>query len=382
MDDLFRRYQVRKHYITAIAIPDRTGQDIGGDPQTMMISPISEMNRRSDAFAYLYLPVTFSGYTPNSETGRVDINYIVQYLHMLSAQDKRDFRLADYYIVASISALDKGVTQRSAGGGIDFKLIGVGAQADEMVSVITSDFNVAKGANFQIINGMNTTNSVSVVRRGKGGDLDARFSGVGLSFNASLDRSEGSHAALRNLIQLSTIETLGKLAKVPYQQCLQQRQATPRLVSSSGRASIRLATDRGAQPHYQPGDKLRLSLTTSANLRVRCYYRDGAGAIVKIYPNRFQPQAAIRANTRVAVPPGGRFDIVFEQAGVSEQVMCLGTPLAVGSGFDPLVSNLPASLLRNDLQPIAAASLDDIAAAYRRIVPDDLVRSDLKMRVD
>ena len=60
-----------------------------------------------------------------------------------------------------------------------------------------------------------------------GMDLAGRIKGVGGYFNVSYDRSEGLHQGVRDLIQLGTIELLGRIAKVPYEQCLKPESVSP-----------------------------------------------------------------------------------------------------------------------------------------------------------
>jgi Domain of unknown function (DUF4384) len=91
---------------------------------------------------------------------------------------------------------------------------------DKIASVVSMDLNLGKLVTRQIIPGMSANNSIAVVREGKGADAGGVIGKAGLSFNVSFDRSEGFHQAVRNLVELSTIELLGKLTRVPYWQCL------------------------------------------------------------------------------------------------------------------------------------------------------------------
>ena len=50
---------------------------------------------------------------------------------------------------------------------------------------------------------------------------------AGLTFSVALDRSEGFHQAVRELVDLSTIEVLGKLMRVPYWECLSIEPTNP-----------------------------------------------------------------------------------------------------------------------------------------------------------
>ena len=73
----------------------------------------------------------------------------------------------------------------------------------------------------QIMPGISATNSIAVVQSSKGADVGGFLGKAGLSFSVSLDSSEGFHQAVRKLVDLSTIEVLGKFTHVPYWQCLQ-----------------------------------------------------------------------------------------------------------------------------------------------------------------
>src|SRR5262249_5229923 len=79
-------------------------------------------------------------------------------------------------------------------------------------------------------NGLTASNTMAIKRQGKALDGGGAIKKVGLFFNISLDQSEGVYAALRALIELSTIEVLGKLAKVPYWQCLQIEHSNPEVL--------------------------------------------------------------------------------------------------------------------------------------------------------
>ena len=103
------------------------------------------------------------------------------------------------------------------------------------MSVVSLDMNIGNLLTRQIQPGMSAHNSISVTRNTKVGDAGGTISTYGLFFNLALNRAEGMHAAVRNLIELSTIEVLGKLAEVPYWRCLQIEQTNP-AVEATARA--------------------------------------------------------------------------------------------------------------------------------------------------
>ena len=378
MDDLFLGYGVKTKYIGAISVPDQTGAGIGGGALSMLISAVSEMNRRSNAFQFVYLPVSFAGDVPNAETGRFDFVQLMNHIQ-IALQGRRELiDMPDYLLIASVSELDQHVIRRGVGGGIDLTEIGIGASGERQVSVMTTDFNVADGKSFKILNGKNATNTVAIINRGAGVDLDARFEGAGGFLTLAINHAEGHHAALRNLIQLSAIETLGKLSQVPYQRCLVQRRAAPRAVTSTGVSAITLTTPRGDNPRYRVGDKIEVNVSPNRTADVFCYYENAKGKIWQVRPNKFQPRTTLGARETARIPGTPRFDLVLDTAPATEKLMCLATPAETAGA---IVQRLPNTATRTDLQPLAARSLDEIEEAFLRIVPNDVARTDLEIRV-
>lgn len=376
MDDLFLRAGTPKRYITAISLPDQTGQSIGGGALNMLISAVSEMNRRSNAFQFVYLPVTFTGNIPNPESGRIDLSYLLGHIQVALGGNASAIDLPDYLLVASITELDRGVAGARAGGGWDFGKLAIGVSADKVISVMTTDFNIADGRSFKIISGATATNTVALVSRSAGADLDARLKSSGGFLTLAVDRADGEQAAMRALIQLSAIESLGKLAGVPYQQCLQQRRTATGAVSRTGVAPLRLSSPRTS---YGIGDKLVVSALTSRDADLFCYYQNAKGRLWQVLPTDYQPDNRAAPGSPLVIPGTPRVDLVFDAQG-SEWVMCLATPLGSTSG---LISALPRQVSRTDMQPLAVSSLDAIEDAFRAALrlPEDLSRADLRVEV-
>lgn len=377
MDDLFARSGVPTRYITAISLPDQTGKSIGGGTLNMLISAISEMNRRSNAFQFVYLPVTFSGNIPNPESGRIDLGYLLAHIQVALGGNKKPIDLPDYLLVASVSELDRGVANTRAGIGVDLGRLGIGLSGENQMSALTVDFNVADGKSFKIINGANATNSVTLVSRGAGADLDAKLKTSGGFLTLAVDRADGEQAALRALIQLSAIETLGKVAGVPYQQCLEQRRSPAGTLRTTGVSALALSSPR---TRYQVGDRLQIQARASRRMDLFCYYRNARGQVWQVLPTGFQPETAIGPGADLNIPGTPRFDLVFDAPG-EEEVLCLGAP--PGSA-GTLTAALPARVTRTDLQPLAAASLTEVDDAFRAALrlPEDLARATLRVQVE
>lgn len=212
MDQMYASYGIRDVIITSAGVPDATGK-IQAGTKDMMISAISKMSRKSKAFRFI-----------DFDQNQTDILAVQQ---LVGVTD--NLLIPNYYIRGAITQLDSGVASDRIGGGIALPNMSLGLNKDQMVSVLSMDMNIGDILSRQIMSGMQATNSISIVRKGQGADLDGKIKKVGIFFNVAMDRSEGPHASVRTLLELSLIEVLGKLTQVPYWKCLEIPQTNPQM---------------------------------------------------------------------------------------------------------------------------------------------------------
>ena len=210
MDTLLEANGKRDIYITTAGIPDATGLIATGTKE-MFISAVSRMSARSGAFRFVDYDIT-----------QLDVQVLSELVGL-----RNDFVAPSYYIRGAITQLDSSVLASSQSAGISLAKIDLGVSSDQVVSVISMDLNVGRLVTRQILPGMSANNSIAVVRSGRGADVGGLIGKAGLSFSVSLDKSEGFAQAVRNLVELSTIEVLGKLAQVPYWECLSIEPTNP-----------------------------------------------------------------------------------------------------------------------------------------------------------
>lgn len=137
--------------------------------------------------------------------------------------------------------------------------------------------------------------------------------------------------------------------------------ASPRPAAAAGPMTVKLDTDRGPRPTYKPKEFLqaRVSLTNDGILY--CYYRDNSGTIARIFPNRFHPDAFVRAGQPFSLPPeGSPFRIRFDKPG-QEQIICFASDRDIP---------LPANLKGADLTPLKVASVDELSVAFKKANPN------------
>jgi curli biogenesis system outer membrane secretion channel CsgG len=438
MDELFLAQGKKDIYITSAGIPDATGMVAAGTKE-MLITAISKMSATSGAFRFV-------DYDPT----QLDVQVLSELVGL-----RENFVAPNYYIRGAITQLDSNVLSSAASAGVSMPYLDLAVSRDQIVSVMSLDLNIGKLVTRQILAGMSASNSIAVVRSGKGGDVGGVIGKAGLSISVSLDRSEGFHQAVRNLVELSTIEALGKLTRVPYWQCLQIDQTNPtyrtearewfdtmspgdrvRFVrtnlagagyvegspgdqsdpalrnaiaryqaehdlvpsgridfelyygllaapsrdkraaeaaviapppASSAPASlpvpprVEITTNQGAHPSFRVNDTLVVEALTSQDGFLYCYYQDSGGAVARIFPNRFQPNAYVHGGSSVEIPPGSEkpFNIRFDRGHAREAVACVASPLELGL-------KLPEPFKVQDLEPLPVSSLQDVVESFRR----------------
>ncbi|MFQ5561332.1 MAG: peptidoglycan-binding domain-containing protein, partial [Nitrospinota bacterium] len=98
--------------------------------------------------------------------------------------------------------------------------VDTGYSYNDSVSVIAIDLNLFDVKSGLQIPGLTSRNSLAYTRHRKSGDVGGLILKTGISFFINYSRSEGPQQAVRTLLELSLIELLGKLTKVPYWDCL------------------------------------------------------------------------------------------------------------------------------------------------------------------
>ncbi len=440
MDRLFQQYGVTNRLITSDGIPDATGEVSAGTKE-MLISAISQSSVASNAFKFVDFEndsniTTLASLQADPNSGLFVPN---------------NFQVPQHYLRGAITQLDSGVIAETASAAVGIPQADIGVSTDQVASVVSVDVNIGSVSTRQMIPGVSASNSIVVRRSGKSADAGATIDKLGLNFNLSFNRSEGMHAAVRTLVELSTIEVLGKLTQVPYWRCLEIEQTNPeveqqardwfrqmdqntrvtfaqRALKGMGRyngpingvldgatreaigvyqsehqqiadgnvtfdlyaaliaadlalgkspspettpaafepreapritpSSVNVTTPRGPQNRFVAGELVQVFVETTADAFTYCYYQDGGGQVVRLFPNRFMPDPLLLARQPLQLPGAAPFDLVLETPGIKEQIMCF-------SSSDELGRFLPNSLQIGDLEPMPVQNLQAMAQAFK-----------------
>jgi Domain of unknown function (DUF4384) len=401
---------------------DRT-QKVPAGTTDMFISAMSQMTRRSQAIR----TVAFSDDTKNLTT------------FMTRAGSKEAFQVENiptYAIRGSITQFDDNLAKKTVDGGVTLGIgqksfLGVGASKSSSINMVGLDLAAVRAKDFSLVAGVNSRNSAAILQEGWGVDGEASYKKLGVNFMTSLSKSDGKTIALRNLVELSAIELMGKLNKVPYWKCLGVPSNQPEVAAEiedwhqamgAGEKvafylrhfrAMGLVPDDGApvpgymvkealrsyfkalnlpydgkfslklmRAHFDANQdqilpaamaameeerRLRLELkVTLANTPtpnsadrgqakfnifnntdsfVYCFLQDEKKAVVRVFPNPWQPQALIPALQTLALPRAGTFNVMSHPK-IAQRLSCYTTRKDVTARLPALLTGQGLSAIR------------------------------------
>lgn len=209
MDRLFLENGIRDLVVMTEDIVDNSKKlQVGA--RDMLISSVSDMTRRSRAVRL----ITFGG----------DVVNLVNWLNASGSNSRVYTFKPDFNIRGSISQMDDNLSNRRAGGGASVGPINYDKSKDASAAVLGLDLSIISTQTMELLPGVTSRNSILLVKEGEG--VGAGVSGTvskqrfGMNFDFSFNKNEGSAQAVRTLVELASIELLGKLTRVPYWSCL------------------------------------------------------------------------------------------------------------------------------------------------------------------
>lgn len=205
MDELMFRTGVRDLTLMMEELRDST-QRVHVSTRDMMTSAVSDMTRRSRA-------VRLSAFG-------TDQAHLLQLLQQ--AQKTEAFAVVPQYSLrGAISQIDEDVQRSSGLFGATNALLGLRLGNDVRHSVLGFDAALVNTRDFMVVPGVSSKNTTVITRRdSNASDGQAQLRSTELAFSFSAARSEGTAQAARNMVELAAVELVGKLARLPYWQCL------------------------------------------------------------------------------------------------------------------------------------------------------------------
>lgn len=205
MDMMMIGYGVRDVTLLVEDLADNT-KKVSVGTRDMLISAISDMTRRSRAIRLN----TFGN----------DSGALLSFLEKSKKENVYQI-VPKYDLRGSISQLDDTIARTQADFGVSLgQDASIGTSNNSSISALGLDLSIVDTDSMTVIPGVTSRNSVAIFKSGKGVDGDATIRKLGLTFTFAVNKNEGTSQAVRNLVELASIELVGKLLKIPYWQCL------------------------------------------------------------------------------------------------------------------------------------------------------------------
>ena len=215
MDHMLRDAQLPTTLITSKQIPDYSSR-VSVATKDMVITAISQMSRLSNAFRFVDYEV---------DIARQDT--VQNLTTILLNNNQMQLQRPALYFSGAIAFVDQNVVNNRFDAGLSGPRIDMGYSKSRNASIIALEMHLGDFRTRTLIPGLDSANEVIVGNGGQGLDLAGRIGTYGVQFNVGRDYTQGAGGAVRTLVELATIELIGKWARVPYWQCLTLEQTHP-----------------------------------------------------------------------------------------------------------------------------------------------------------
>ncbi|EER60592.1 Peptidoglycan-binding domain 1 protein [Acidovorax delafieldii 2AN] len=215
MDHLLREAQLPPTLITSKQIPDYSSR-VPVASKDMIITALSQMSRLSNAFRFVDYEV---------DIARQDT--VQNLTTILLNNNQMQLQRPALYLSGAVAYVDQNVISNRFDVGTSASRLDTGYSASRNATIIALEMHLGDFRTRTLIPGLDSANEVIIGGAGQGLDLAGRIGSYGVKFNVGRDYAQGAGSAMRTLIDLGTIELVGKWARVPYWQCLTLDQTHP-----------------------------------------------------------------------------------------------------------------------------------------------------------
>jgi len=218
MGRMLKNKKVQTIYLTTSDIPDYSEANgaAGFGAKEMLVSALSRMSEENGIVRF----VAYDRRTPN-----------IVALHN-SHPKKKNLRVPDFFVRGAVTQINTGPFSHQKGNSLNLGEGSLGEKLDSFLGAsisnsnsitmksVTLDLNLGLISNYQILPGVTSSNTMSVLKVGNSTEFTVSFSKVGGIYSDNENRAGALSSALRSLVEVGLIELMGKLYNVPYEQCL------------------------------------------------------------------------------------------------------------------------------------------------------------------
>ena len=215
MDHMLRDAQLPPTLITSKQLPDYSSR-VPVASKDMIVTALSQMSRVSNAFRFVDYEV---------DIARQDT--VQNLTTILLNNNQMQLQRPALYFSGAVAYVDQNVISNRFDAGTSASRLDTGYSQSRNATIIALELHLGDFRTRTLIPGLDSANEVIIGGGGQGLDLAGRIGDYGVKFNVGRDYAQGAGGAMRTLIDLGTIELVGKWARVPYWQCLTLDQTHP-----------------------------------------------------------------------------------------------------------------------------------------------------------
>lgn len=216
MDGLLRQSNIGETVVAVKTVKDPSGKAAVAAGE-MIVTALSQMSKTSGAFK-----------VADFEVDPLKQDTVQTLTNLLLPTGSMSIPAPQLYISGAISYLDQGVLRKSNSAGVSHGENGeLGISGDLQTTALGLELHIGDFLTRTLYPGIDSANEIVAANKGFGIDGGAKIKKTGVQFSLERNLSQGVGGAMRTLVDLGTIELVGKLTKVPYWQCLSLDQAHP-----------------------------------------------------------------------------------------------------------------------------------------------------------
>ena len=215
MDHMLRAAQVPTTLITSKQVIDYSSR-VPVAAKDMIVTALSQMSRVSNAFRYV-----------DYEVDIVRQDTVQNLTTILLNNNLMQLQRPALYVSGAIAFVDQNVVTNRFEAGTSASRLDTGYSQNRTATVIGLEMHLGDFRTRTLIPGLDSANEVVIGSGSQGLDVAGRIGSYGVNFNVGRDYALGAGGATRTLVDLATIELVGKWAHVPYWQCLTLDQTHP-----------------------------------------------------------------------------------------------------------------------------------------------------------
>jgi len=378
-------YGTKKFYVGNDKIANETGvrDGVPESGRTMLQSAFGTLVKTSAS------KVVWAGYASSLDSAVItSINTENRNLNKLKSNDT-----PEYIISGAITQYEKDAQKARRDAGIQILENRIGHSEGANMSVLATSLSLhsTTSENYALYKGIQSSNIIRILTDDVGSGIALGHVKVGgINLDVSLTKKEGVSSALQQLMQLGAVEITGQFYSddFDYRQCVDPAQRQQILSELAGNVSSYVSKDRmaGAVPlkmsiatnainPLRNGELVSLSVTSSDNAYLNCFYTMSNGKSVKIFPNKYAHENLVQQGQSVNVPGDERLQIFAEkmpEGQPKDKLFCLLTRVNPASVVNGMIGTVPTDKY----------SINDLVQALKKTMPpNSLIAKTIELNV-